>query len=87
MVNPKMMWKSKKLEFDWEGCLSIPGYRGLVARSGKIKVGYWDRQGKEEKLETLGFEARVIQHEIDHLDGVLFINRMKNLKSLKYWRD
>jgi peptide deformylase len=69
---------------DWEGCLSIPDIRGRVPRARQISVRAYDRHGKRFELDVSGFSARVIQHETDHLDGVLFFDRMKNFHSLAF---
>ncbi len=78
---------------DWEGCLSIPDIRGLVVRHKSISVKAFNRQGKKIELQASGLPARVIQHETDHLDGVLFFDRMATLESLtfldeysRFWR-
>ncbi|MDQ6982240.1 MAG: peptide deformylase [Mariprofundus sp.] len=65
-----------------EGCLSVPDWVGMVPRAAKITVSYHDPQGIRHKITASGFEARVIQHEIDHLDGILFIDRVVSSKSL-----
>lgn len=59
-----------------EGCLSVPDWVGIVPRAKTIRLRYQDAEGNEQMLETSGFEARVIQHELDHLDGILFIDRV-----------
>jgi peptide deformylase len=69
---------------DWEGCLSIPDIRGRVPRARQISVRAYDRRGKRIELRASGFTARVIQHETDHLDGVLFFDRMKSFESLTF---
>ncbi len=78
---------------DWEGCLSIPDIRGRVRRAREIKVRAMDRKGARIELHAHDFPARVIQHETDHLDGVLFFDRMTSLESLtfldeysRFWR-
>lgn len=78
---------------DWEGCLSIPDIRGLVTRPKSISVTALNRQGKKIELQASGLPARVIQHETDHLDGVLFFDRMTSFESLtfldeysRFWR-
>lgn len=90
MINPKIKKKSKAKEKDWEGCLSIPGYRGLVPRFKKITVEYTDRNGKFKKMKAEDFVARIIQHEIDHLDGRLcflyWLKDLKNLTTEKNWQ-
>ena len=77
MVNPEIIEKGGGLVDNYEGCLSYPGYIGLVPRYEKIKVKYLDRKGDQHIIERTGKMARCIQHEIDHLDGILFIDRMK----------
>lgn len=76
MINPKIVSKSKQTNLDWESCLSIPYMYGQVNRADVIKVVYQDEDGKEHKIKAKDFFARVIQHEIDHLDGILFTERM-----------
>ena len=78
--NPKIIKKSLAKEIGEEGCLSVPGYYGEVKRHTVITVQYLNREGKEECLEAEGMLARVFQHEIDHLDGILFIDKAKNIK-------
>jgi peptide deformylase len=68
----------------WEGCLSIPDIRGMVPRWTDISVRALDRKGKPVELPLKGFAARVAQHETDHLDGVLFFDRMTSMQSLTY---
>lgn len=75
MINPKIIFASEKMEEDWEGCLSIPGIRGLVPRHTLIKVEYTDREGKKQTKTFKDFIARVFQHEYDHLDGIVFLDR------------
>lgn len=81
LINPKIMKKSWRKDLMEEGCLSLPGVFGLVKRSSKLTVTALDRNGKHIKFIAVGFFARVIQHEIDHLDGILFIDRSKKLTS------
>ena len=79
MVNPKIVWQSPEIEKDWEGCLSIPGIRGLVPRARRIKISYWDFKSATEKtVEYADFIARICQHENDHLDGVVFLDRAES---------
>lgn len=82
MINPKITNKSLAKEYGEEGCLSIPGVFGQVKRSKKITCKYLDMQGKTIKITALGFLARVIQHEIDHLDGILFIEKAKDITNV-----
>lgn len=75
-VNPKIISKSKETDVDFEGCLSIPDTYGRVERSKKIKVKALDENGMPIRVSASGFLARVIQHEVDHLDGILFTDIM-----------
>jgi peptide deformylase len=84
MVNPEITPIGEVAEEDWEGCLSIPDIRGRVSRQSEILVRSLDRYGRERTMTASGFFARVIQHEADHLDGVLFLDRMSSLDSLTY---
>ena len=84
VVNPEIVpCRSSKAE-GWEGCLSIPDIRGRVPRYTDIVVRALDRTGKKVELELKGFPARVAQHETDHLDGILFFDRMTSMQSLTY---
>ena len=84
LINPKIEILTKETSIDWEGCLSVPGLRGKVSRPNKIKYTGLDMEGN--KIETIaeGFNARVVQHECDHLFGVLYPQRMKDLSSLQF---
>ena len=84
LINPEIKPASRQIEEDWEGCLSIPDLRGLVPRHRDISVKAYDRTGRPIELQASGFMARVIQHETDHLDGVLFLDRMKSMESLSF---
>lgn len=84
IINPTITKASWKKNWDEEGCLSVPNIFGKVERHKKINLIYFNEKGKKQKLATSGFLARVIQHEIDHLDGILFIDKAKNLKKLNY---
>src|SRR4051794_19497156 len=93
VINPEITVVGSDVVEDWEGCLSIPDIRGRVPRSRAIKVRALDRTGARIELSAHDFPARVIQHETDHLDGVLFFDRMKSLASMtfldeyaRYWR-
>jgi peptide deformylase len=66
----------------WEGCLSVPGYRGLVPRYQTISVEYLNREGNLEQGELTDFVARIFQHELDHLNGILFVDRAISLKKI-----
>jgi peptide deformylase len=84
IINPEIKPAGRHVEEDWEGCLSIPDLRGLVPRFRDISVKGYDRAGRPIELQASGFMARVIQHETDHLDGVLFLDRMKSMESLSF---
>lgn len=76
LINPEILL-SKGKKVDFEGCLSLPGYFGKVPRAEYVKLKYFDRFGKENIIERKGPMARCIQHELDHLDGILFVDRME----------
>lgn len=84
MINPEIEPRSAAEDEDWEGCLSIPDIRGRVPRAVDIRVRSLDRHGKLQRITANGFAARVIQHETDHLDGVLFLDRMRSFDSLTF---
>ena len=84
MINPAVTPIGADVEEDWEGCLSIPDIRGRVSRVKDIRVRALDRHGKPISMTVDGFPARVIQHETDHLDGVLFFDRMTSFESLTF---
>lgn len=84
LINPEITPAGTEQVEDWEGCLSIPEVRGRVPRARQITVRAWDRKGKRIELGAGGFTARVIQHETDHLDGVLFLDRMTSFETLTY---
>ena len=83
-VNPEITVVGDQVVEGWEGCLSIPEIRGRVPRAQQIKVSALDRHGKRFELELKDFPARVVQHETDHLDGVLFFDRMRSFETLTY---
>ncbi|MBA4612757.1 peptide deformylase [Stappia taiwanensis] len=80
VVNPEIVWSSPELSVYQEGCLSIPEYYEDVERPARIKVTFLDREGKSCELEADGLLATCLQHEIDHLNGVLFIDHISKLK-------
>ena len=84
VVNPEIVPLSEEKAEGWEGCLSIPDVRGMVPRYTDILVRALDRTGKKVELTLKGFPARVAQHETDHLDGVLFFDRMKSFETLTF---
>jgi len=84
IINPEITVVAPEVVEDWEGCLSIPDVRGRVPRAREIKVRAYDRKGERIELRAHDFPARVIQHETDHLDGVLFFDRMKSFETLTF---
>jgi peptide deformylase len=84
LVNPEVTVLDEALIEDWEGCLSIPDFRGRVPRWRKLRVDALDRNGKRIQLTAEGFFARVIQHECDHLMGKVYLDRMPDLKTLSH---
>jgi len=79
-VNPEIVWASEELSVYEEGCLSIPEFYEEVERPAKVQVKYLDREGKACEIEADGLLATCLQHEIDHLNGVLFIDHISRLK-------
>ena len=84
IINPDIIPNASDKREGWEGCLSIPDIRGMVPRFTDITVLALDRHGKQIELKLKDFSARVAQHETDHLDGVLFFDRMTSMQSLTY---
>ena len=84
IINPEITPVGADTVDDWEGCLSIPDIRGRVTRAREIRVRAYDRRGERIELRAHDFPARVIQHETDHLDGVLFFDRMRSFDSLTF---
>ncbi len=82
MLNPRIMARSSEMVKDWEGCLSIPGIRGLVPRHRAIEVEYSDRNGNLHRQVLTDFVARIFQHEFDHLDGKVFLDRVESTREL-----
>ena len=79
LVNPKITMLTRDVEEDWEGCLSVPGMRGIVPRYTKLRYSGFDIEGNHIERVAEGFHARVVQHECDHLDGILYPQRMTDL--------
>ena len=84
LVNPSIKYYSSETALGWEGCLSLKDLRGLVPRSKKITIEYFDREGNSITVDAEGFPAVVLQHEIDHLHGKVFLDRMSDLSQLAY---
>ncbi len=84
IVNPEIVPGGPATQEGWEGCLSIPDIRGMVPRFTEITVKGLDRDGRPLELRLKNFAARVAQHETDHLDGVLFFDRMTSMQTLTY---
>ena len=82
LINPQIEVVGSALEGGWEGCLSVPGLRGFVERPSHIRYRGFDLEGREVVRTAKGFHARVVQHECDHLDGVLYPSRMRDLGKL-----
>ncbi len=82
MINPQIIAHSSDIVKGWEGCLSIPGIRGLVPRYQAIEVEYTSRDGKLYRQELTDFVARIFQHEHDHLDGIVFLDRVESTQDL-----
>jgi peptide deformylase len=84
LINPVITPLKKSMEEDWEGCLSVPGLRGMVPRYTHIRYQGYDEYGEKIDRTVDDFHARVVQHECDHLDGILYPMRMRDLRKLGY---
>ncbi len=84
LINPALEPIAGELVYDWEGCLSIPDLRGLVPRHFGVRVHALDRHGKILDYRAEGYAARIVQHEYDHLNGVVFLDRMRDMRSLAF---
>lgn len=84
IINPTIIILDTELQGYWEGCLSVPGLKGYVERARKIRVDYFDETGAGQTITAEGFLATVFQHELDHLFGVLYVERMMDLSKLMY---
>ncbi len=82
MINPQILAYSDEQAQGWEGCLSVPGMRGLVARSREIEVLWCDRHGQQQQKVFTDFVARIIQHEYDHINGKVFLDRVESTLDL-----
>jgi peptide deformylase len=80
LVNPVIEPLGPEVEEDWEGCLSVPGLRGRVPRHARVRYSGFDQRGQPIEREVSGFHARVVQHECDHLDGILYPRRIRDLR-------
>ncbi|HEY2988692.1 MAG TPA: peptide deformylase [Candidatus Binatia bacterium] len=87
LINPEVETASDEMEDDWEGCLSVPDLRGKVPRHKTIRVRALDRRGAELAFTVSGFHARVIQHECDHLNGKVYLDRMRDLFTLSHLQE
>lgn len=88
LVNPEIVESSEETDRDEEGCLSLPGLKDVVERSARVVVTGTNAEGETQRIDATGLLARVLQHEVDHLDGILFIDRVSPLKRkmmLKKW--
>ena len=84
ILNPVIVPLSDEMEEGWEGCLSVPGLRGVVARHARIGYTGFDPKGRRIEREVEGFHARVVQHECDHLDGILYPMRVRDFSRFGY---
>lgn len=84
LVNPKITMLTREVENDWEGCLSVPGMRGVVPRYTKLRYTGTDEEGNPIDRVAEGFHARVVQHECDHLDGILYPQRMTDMSTFGF---
>lgn len=80
LINPRIEPLTEDLEYGWEGCLSVPGMRGLVPRPSRIRYSGVDEHGAAIEREASGFHARVVQHEVDHINGVLYPMRIEDMR-------
>lgn len=84
LVNPVLTPLTTEMEEGWEGCLSVPGLRGQVPRFTRLRYTGFDPDGRPIQREASGFHARVVQHEVDHLDGILYPVRIRDMRSLGF---
>ncbi len=87
LVNPELTPTTNDTFLNYEGCLSVPNLRGEVKRACGVRVRAWDRHGKELDFEVKGLTAGTFQHEVDHLDGKVFLDRVEDTRSLATWTD
>jgi len=84
LVNPRVTALGNELDEDWEGCLSVADLRGRVPRFTRVRVEAYGRDGQALRFDAEGFHARVVQHECDHLDGKVYLDRMPSMESLSF---
>jgi peptide deformylase len=84
LINPHLTPVGSTQEEDWEGCLSVPDLRGMVPRWRSVRIQAWDRAGRQVVFTASGFHARVAQHECDHLDGRVYLDRMASMETLAF---
>ena len=84
LINPVLTPLSGEEEEGWEGCLSVPGMRGWVPRFAKLRYSGYDERGRRFQRDVEGFHARVVQHEVDHLDGILYPMRIRDLTTFGF---
>lgn len=87
LINPRIVPATERMEEGWEGCLSVPDIRGKVPRYAEVDVEAFDRRGKRLQFHAVDFFARVIQHECDHLDGHVYLDRMADMRTLAFVRE
>ena len=87
LVNPEVTPSTEETFLNYEGCLSVPNLRGEVRRFAGVQVRAWDRDGKDIELDIKGLTAGTFQHEVDHLDGKVFLDRVEDTRSLATWAD
>lgn len=88
VINPEIVWRSEEMCDGWEGCLSVPGFRGLVPRHKEIRIAYTTRDGARVEHQYSDFVARVFLHEFDHIEGLSFLDRVtstRNIITEKEW--
>ena len=84
LINPALAPLSDEIEEDWEGCLSVPGMRGWVPRWRSLRYSGYDERGRRFERKVEGFHARVVQHECDHLDGILYPMRIRDMSKFGF---
>lgn len=87
MLNPKLVKRSARMITDWEGCLSIPGIRARVPRHAAIEIEFTDRRGRRLRAKLSGFIARIFQHEFDHINGMVYLDRVADSRTFMTERE